>query len=172
VGLGEAGRGSSTYRGNHSWQEPKPQRTATRTAVERSWRPTGRQARPSVFDADTHSNSCRTVRRLRGLRKADFMAPGAWSVATDLHSSLNQSLAASSSGSRICLIRGTTLAFSLCRKPRTMQIFGEQRRSGVSSWREVGIRVGTHCLGGPQKDRRHAQGTFIDCIAPHDRARG
>ena len=53
-------------------QKPKPQRTATRTAVERSWRPTSRQARPSVFDTDTHSNSCRTVRRLRGATKGRF----------------------------------------------------------------------------------------------------
>jgi len=60
-----------------------------------------------------HSNSCRTVDGCGGLRKADFMAPGAWSVATELQSSLNQSLAVQAPGSRICLIRGTTLAFSL-----------------------------------------------------------
>ncbi len=171
--LGEAGRGSSTYgAGPTLGKNQSRKEQAARTTVERSGRPTSRQARPGVFDTDTHSNTCRTVRRLRGLRQADFMAPGASCVATDLHSSLIQSLAASSSEPRICFLPGNTLAFSPCRKPRTMQIFGEQRRTGASSWREVGIKVGTPCLGGPQKDRRYAQGTLIDCIAPHDRARG
>jgi len=33
-------------------------------------------------------------------------------------------------------------------------------------------RTGTPCLGSPQRKERYAQGTSIDCIAPHDRAPG
>lgn len=98
TGLGEAGRGSSTYRGPTLCKSQSCKEQATRTAVERSGHPTNRPARPSVFDTDTHSNSCRTVRRLWARRQADFMPPGPSSVATDLHSSLIQSLAGSSFG--------------------------------------------------------------------------
>src|ERR1700682_1279219 len=68
MGLGETGRGSR----DPSFAKPKPPRAATRTAVERSGRPTSRQARPGVFDSDTRSNSCRTVRRLRGATTGRF----------------------------------------------------------------------------------------------------
>jgi len=115
-------------KGTHPVQKPKPQRTGHANRSRAFMAPTSRQARPSVFDTDTHSNSCRTVRRLRGLRKADFMAPGAWSVATD-YILVESSLQLQAPGRESVLFVAPRLHSPYAGSKNDAN-FGEQRRSG------------------------------------------